>query len=252
MRQTMTTPTEHRRSTQRSTQRRGSPHTTTAGSPPRTAGPGPVPAEPDTAATEEGAASTDAATAAPARPSWWQRRRERRARRVVRVTDRRLRRVGLISATVVSAVVGFLTALLVFLAGIGVWTVAEGSGLVQRGEDVISTVTTDGTYALDGADLLAGWAFLAVLWAVTLTFLGFVLTVIVNLACLLTGGIRLRFTTKPMLRAEAEPQGRTASAEPTSEDDEIDLHAEDDTAPEVDHEDTGGRGGRGGRRPLAA
>jgi hypothetical protein len=246
MSQTMTTPTEHRRSAQR----RGAPHSTTSGSPPRTSGPGAVPAGPEPATDEERTASTDAATAAPARPSRWQRYRERRARRVVRVTDRRLRRVGLISATVVSAVVGFLTALLVFLAGIGVWTVAQGSGLVERGEDVISTVTTDGTYALDGADLLAGWAFLAVVWAVTLTFLGFVLTVIINLACLLTGGIRLRFTTKPMLSAEAEPQGRSSSAEPSAEDDEIDLDAEDDTAAEAHHEDSGG--GRDGRRPLAA
>lgn len=246
MRQTMTTPTEHRRSTQR----RGSPHTTGPGSQLRAPAPDSVPAEPGAAAQEHDD-STDAATAAPARPSWWQRRRERRARRVVRVTDRRLARVGLISATVVSAVVGLLTAILVFLAGIGVWTVAEGSGLVQRGEDVISTVTTDGTYALDGADLLAGWAFLAVLWAVTLTFLGFVLAVIVNLACLLTGGIRLRFTTKPMLRPEAQPgsQGRTSAADPTSDDDEIDLDAEGHTAAGADHDDTAG--GRD-RRPLAA
>jgi hypothetical protein len=242
MSQTMTTPTEHRRSAQQ----RGAPHGTTPGSPTRTPGPGAMPAGPEPATGEESAASTDAATAAPDRPSRWQRYRERRARRVVRVTDRRLRRVGLVSATVVSAVVGFLTALLVFLAGIGVWTVAQGSGLVERGEDVISTVTTDGTYALDGADLLAGWAFLAVVWAVTLTFLGFVLTVIINLACLLTGGIRLRFATKPMLRAEAEPQGRSSSAEPSVEDDEIDLDAEDDTAPEAHHEE------RDRRRPLAA
>jgi hypothetical protein len=124
--------------------------------------------------------------------------------RTMRVLDRRLRRVGLGSAAAVSAVVGVLTATLVFLTGLALWRLGVGSGVVARVEEVGATLSADGTFELDGAALFGGWVALAVLWAATITVLGVVLAMIVNLGCLLTGGLRLRFTTKPVVVVEGE------------------------------------------------
>jgi hypothetical protein len=124
--------------------------------------------------------------------------------RTMRVIDRRLRQVGLGSAAVVSAVVGVLTAAIVFLAGLVLWRLGVGSGVVARVEEVGATVSADGTFELDGAALLGGWVALAVLWAATITVLGVVLAMIVNLGCLLTGGLRLRFTSEPVRVVERE------------------------------------------------
>jgi hypothetical protein len=128
--------------------------------------------------------------------------------RTMRVIDRRLRQVGLGSAAAVSAVVGVLTATLVFLTGLVLWRLGVGSGVVARVEEVGATFSADGTFELDGAALFGGWVALTVLWAATITVLGVVLAMIVNLGCLLTGGLRLRFTTKPVVVVEGERERR--------------------------------------------
>jgi hypothetical protein len=137
--------------------------------------------------------------------------------RTMRVIDRRLRRVGLGSAAAVSAVVGVLTAILVFLTGLLLWRLGVGSGAVARVEEIGATLSADGTFELDGAALLGGWVALAILWAATITVLGVVLAMIVNLGCLLSGGLRLRFTTKPVLVVEGERRPRPLAAAPTPE-----------------------------------
>lgn len=135
---------------------------------------------------------------------------------VRREADRRLARVGLVSVGLVSFIVAVLTAAMIFLAGIVLWRYGVGTGVVERAEEIIGNFTADGTFALDGATLFAGWLAVSAMWAVALTVLGVVVGVIVNFACFVTGGIRLKFRwyapARPQVRAQTRPQGETEIA----------------------------------------
>jgi hypothetical protein len=153
--------------------------------------------------------------------------RRRKTRPTRRQADRRLTRVGLLSVTVVSFIVAVLVSSMIFLTGLVLWRYGVGSGLVEQAEDFVGNLTSDDAYVLDGPTLFGAWAALSVMWTVVLTLLGVVLGVIVNVACLLTGGIRLRFRWNAPAREEGAPGRRrrdqARGPEPTVATDEADT-----------------------------
>jgi hypothetical protein len=151
-----------------------------------------------------------------------------------RQVERRLTRVGLLSVTVVSAIVSVLLCAMVFLAGVLLWRYGVGTGLVERAEELAADITGDGTFELDGPTLFVGWAAVCGGWALVLTVIGALLGVIVNVACVLTGGIRMRFRWNVAARlapapAESREHPADGAGEPSSGEDrsaEIDPPAE--------------------------
>jgi hypothetical protein len=131
-----------------------------------------------------------------------------------RQVDRRLTRVGLLSVAMVSAIVSVLVCAMVFLAGLLLWRYGVGTGLVERAEELATEFSGDGTFELDGPTLFVGWAAVCAGWAAVLTVIGVLLGVIVNVACFLTGGIRMRFrwnvAAARLAPAPAEPEEHPA------------------------------------------
>jgi hypothetical protein len=134
------------------------------------------------------------------------RRRKHRPER--RQADRRLTRVGLFSVAMVSFIVALLTAGMIFLAGLLLWRHGVGTGFVEEAEELVGQFTAEGTFVLDGPTLFAGWAVLSAMWAVVMTVVGVTLGVIVNVACFLTGGIRMRFRWKVPAQQQARQRRR--------------------------------------------
>jgi hypothetical protein len=135
--------------------------------------------------------------------------RRRKDRPERRQADRRLTRVGLFSVAMVSFIVALLTAGMIFLSGLLLWRYGVGTGVVEEAEEFVGQFTAEGTFVLDGPTLFAGWAAVSATWAVVMTLLGVVLGVIVNVACFLTGGIRMRFRWKVPARQQTQQRRRT-------------------------------------------
>lgn len=115
------------------------------------------------------------------------------------IVEQRLLAVSLRSVLIVSAIVGALTAAMAFIAGLLVWQLGDGAGLIDRTEELVSTVSSNGAFEIQGGTLLAWWTLLAVLWTFVLTAIGVVIGVFINAACALSGGLRIdsRIRRKP-------------------------------------------------------
>jgi small basic protein len=155
------------------------------------------------------------------------RTRNRPARREA---DRRLTKVGLLSVTLVSFIVAVLISTMFFIAGLILWRYGVGAGAVEQAEEFIGNLTTEGAYVLDGPTLFVAWAALSAMWAVAITLLGVSLGVIVNVACLLTGGIRMRFRWN----APARTRRRAVPASEEASDDHVELEGQQELDLDLD------------------
>jgi hypothetical protein len=110
-----------------------------------------------------------------------------RARKVQRV----VRRVEPWSVLKLSAVFFFCTWLIVTVAGLVLWRVAEATGTVGNVESFLAELSSSESFTIDGGQILRASAIIGLVLVVAGTAMTMLLTIMFNLISELTGGIRL-------------------------------------------------------------
>jgi hypothetical protein len=137
-----------------------------------------------------------------------------RARKVQRV----IRRVEPWSVLKLSAVFFFCTWLIVTVAGLVLWRVAEATGTVGNVESFLAELSSSESFTIDGGQILRASAIIGLVLVVAGTAMTMLLTIMFNLISELTGGIRLAVVELESAERVRRRRWWTPSARRSSED----------------------------------